>query len=568
MKKKLMIFVLATLLFSLVVTTFLFIIIANYQYFENIKHDLAVKNRMIINLVSSENIKDVRVLFREAYKGEPLRLTYIDKYGNVLQDSMADSETMENHNTRKEVIDARARGTGNSLRFSDTVKKNMIYVASEFGDGDIVRSSIPMEFVSVFHGRYLRYYLITMLLVVIMAVILSSRISHVIIKPIKDLEYVTSRVAKGELDRRFSCYTNDEIGQLGRTFNDMAHKLQSTLRDLIEKQNRLEAILKSMDSGVIAVDRSYRIIMINPYAKEIFGISKDIIGQNLMDNIRDFEFERVFKNNDDEYKEVRILWPKERVLRIKTADIINESEHIGTVAVVHDVTDIKRLENMRSEFVANVSHELKTPLTSIKGFAETLRYVADNANKERFLDIINDEAERLTRLINDILILSDIELHKEEKSEEIDVNEMIKDVYYLIKNTADKKDIKLNIVGEQVPAIYGDGDRFKQMLLNLVDNAVKYSESGDSVYIGAIKEGTNCVIWVEDTGVGIPKDHIPRLFERFYRVDKARSRAQGGTGLGLAIVKHIVIGFNGTIDVESFIGKGSKFIVKIPLVRC
>jgi two-component system phosphate regulon sensor histidine kinase PhoR len=567
MKKKLMAFMLTTLLFSLIVTTTLFVIIANYQYIENLKQELIIINKIYINVLKSETLSYDKQLFTEDIKEPMIRLTYIDKTGKVIQDSSADSESMENHNNRKEVIEAREKGMGNSIRFSNTIKKNMVYVASEFNDGYIIRSSIPLEFVSVFHGKYLRYYIITMLFVVLMAVVLSSKLSHVIVKPIMELEYITSRVAKGELDRRYTIQSNDEIGLLGRTFNDMAGKLQATLKDSLEKQNRLEAILRSMDSGVIAIDRNHKIIMINPYAKKIFGITKDTIGQNLMDNIRDFEFESVFKDNNDNYKEIKILWPRERVLRIKTADIINASEHIGTVAVVQDITDIKKLENMRTEFVANVSHELKTPLTSIKGFAETLKYVEDEANKSKFLDIINDEAERLTRLINDILTLSDIELHREENFENIDVNMAVKAVFTLMKNTADKKNIELELELMEVSDIYGNLDRFKQMLINLVDNAIKYSEEGDRVSIGTFMTKEECTIWVSDTGVGIPKEHLPRLFERFYRVDKARSRARGGTGLGLAIVKHIVLGFKGRIEVESQIGKGSKFIVRIPLYK-
>lgn len=298
--------------------------------------------------------------------------------------------------------------------------------------------------------------------------------------------------------------------------------------------------------------------------KKIFGIDKDIIGKNLLDHIRNFELEDIFKNKLNDYREIKIIWPKERDLRIKTADINNGKQLIGTVAVVQDVTDIKRLENIRSQFVANVSHELKTPLTSIKGFAETLRYVEDSKNKEKFLDIINEEAERLTRLINDILTLSDIENIKGQKEEYVDINTVIESICYLVKSSADKKDIKISIKGEKLPKILGDKDRFKQMLINIVDNAIKYTENGGSIVIGTKKKDNEYLIWVEDTGVGIPKEHLDRLFERFYRVDKARSRAQGGTGLGLAIVKHILVGFNGNISVESEVGKGSKFIISIP----
>jgi two-component system, OmpR family, phosphate regulon sensor histidine kinase PhoR len=564
MKKKLMFYMLTTIFFSLIITTAIFVIITRFQYIDNLKQELILNNKLIINALVSRNISDEKVFLDKIQKDVSRRITYIDKSGSVIYDSMSEVGNMENHNAREEILRARKEGAGSSIRYSETIDKTMIYMATEFNDGFIIRTSIPLEFVSVFQGRFLKYYVFTIGLVIFIALILSSQLSYVIIKPIKELQDVTSRYAKGEMDKRYNITSSDEIGELGKTFNNMAERLQGTLRDSLEKQNKLEAILKSMDSGVIAVDRSHRIIIINPYAEKIFGVKKNIIGKNLMDYIRDFEFESVFRDNKDDYKEIKILWPAERILRVKTTAIINESEPIGTVAVVQDITDLKKLENIRSQFVANVSHELKTPLTSIKGFAETLRYVEDEVNKEKFLNIINDEAERLTRLINDILTLSDIETHREEKKENFEVNPIIEDVYNLMKHIADEKCINFHIEGNKVRALVGNRDKFKQMLINLVDNAIKYSEQNAKVTIGTCMDQYNCFIWVEDTGVGISKEHISRLFERFYRVDKARSRARGGTGLGLAIVKHIVMSFNGSIKVESQVGKGSKFIVSIP----
>ena len=567
MKNKIMISVLSTILFSLIVITSLFIVISNYQYVENMKNNLKLNNEMLYKLINEDALKSQEQFFENGRNQSEIRITLIDKDGSVKYDSLKDYRGMENHNLRKEVIEAREKGEGSSIRYSDTIGKNMIYYATKLQDGSIIRTAMALENIKMLQNYYLKYYFAILIIVIIMAIFLSSKLTHVIVEPIKDLQFITSRIAKGEYDRRVSIKSKDEIGELGRTFNNMADRLQLTLSDVIDKQNRLEAILKSMDSGVIAVDKNYKVIMINPYAKKIFGVDNDVIGQNLMDNIRDFEFENVFKNNKDEYREIKILWPSERELRIKTADIINQSQHIGTVAVVQDITDIKRLENMRSQFVANVSHELKTPLTSIKGFAETLRYVEDSANKEKFLNIINDEAERLTRLINDILVLSDIEQHRDDRMEEIDVTPSLKNIYYLMKNTADKKNIKLELIVKDQCNICGNEDRFKQMIINLVDNAIKYSEREDEVSIICSKLKGKCVITVKDTGVGIPREHVPRLFERFYRVDKARSRANGGTGLGLAIVKHIILSFKGTIEVKSELGKGSEFIVKIPLCR-
>lgn len=546
--------------------TALYMTIINYQNEENIKKSLKVNNELAMNLLEADAISDKSIYFKNFNKSN-FRVTLIDSEGKVIYDSDALPEEMDNHNQRKEIIEAGKFGNGYSVRFSKSLKTTMMYYASVLEDGYVIRSSMPMEVVTGFEGKYLKYYLIVLIIVFSISVIFSSKLSYVIVKPIKDLEFITARIAKGEFDRRVCINSNDEIGQLADTFNHMADRLQYTLRDSIEKQNKLQAILKSMDSGVIAVDRRNRVIIINPYAQKIFGVEKEIIGHNLMDCIRDYELEDIFKNNI-EYKEIKILWPEEKKLKVRTADIISNKEHIGTVAVVQDITDIRRLENMRSQFVANVSHELKTPLTSIKGFAETLRYVEDVKTREKFLGIIDDEVERLTRLISDILTLSDIEQIRPVKVKDvINVNSVIKDVYNLMKHTADAKDINIEIIIKNSPNICGDKDRFKQMIINLIDNAIKYSESGDKVYIGTEIKEKKCIIWVEDTGPGISKEHIPRLFERFYRVDKARSRARGGTGLGLAIVKHIVLSFEGEIYVESELGNGTKFIVEIPLLR-
>lgn len=567
MKKRLMISILGVLTISVIILTLFFIGIINNQYNQNIIRNLKENNQFIISIIETNNIVDKNTFFKKNLSNVEMRVTYIDKQGNVIFDSEADKESMDNHNSRAEVIDARLNGVGSSIRYSHSINKNMLYVATSFGDGYIIRSSMPIAIINSFESKYIQYYLITLVAVLIAAAIVSSKLSQAMVRPIKALQTITSRVANGELSERVKVLENNEIGDLGNAFNNMADKLQTTLKELTNRQNRLEAILRSMDSGVIAIDKNYKIIMINPYAKEIFGIEKDIIGQNLMDIIRDYELENVFKNNSEEYNEIKLFWPKERDLRVRTAEIIGETELIGNVAVVQDITDIRRLENMRSQFVANVSHELKTPLTSIKGFAETLKFVEDKDKKEKFLDIINDEADRLTRLINDILTLSYIEQHKDTKNESISVAEIIEDVYNLMKNTADLKKIKINIVAQNDCIIEADRDRFKQMLINLVDNSIKYSEENGNVYIGVENTDNTCILSVEDTGVGMSKEHLDRIFERFYRIDKARSRAQGGTGLGLAIVKHIVLSLNGKIEVQSEIGKGTKFVIRIPIKR-
>lgn len=563
MKKKMMLYLCASIVTTLVVVTMLFMSIANLQYETNIRKQLKSNNNIIKNLIETNNIKDQEKFFIENFKDTYTRITYMDKNGNIIYDSKVTSE-LENHKNRKEVKMAMEKGEGSDLRLSSTTNEKALYFATRIKNGNVIRSSMSFHVIQKFNEDYIKYYFLVMVFVFLIIIVFANRISYIIIKPVKDLEFTTSRIAKGELERRVNVNSSDEIGQLGKSFNKMASKLQETINDSVDKQTRLEAILKSMDSGVIAIDRTFKIIMINPYAEKIFGVSGNVVGKNLIEGIKNHDMENIFKRNNDQYCEIKTVRPCERILRIKTADVVNRSEYIGRVAVLQDITDIKKLENVRSEFVANVSHELKTPLTSIRGFAETLKEVEDSETREKFLNIINDEAERLTRLISDIMALSDIEKAKEVTKEIMDVNKIILDIYNLMKNTAEDKGIDMYIQGDSVPIIYGNVDRFKQMIINLVDNAIKYSEKGDSVYIITEECKYNIKICIKDTGVGISQEHIPRLFERFYRVDKARSRSAGGTGLGLAIVKHIVLSMNGNIEVESVVGKGSKFTVTLP----
>jgi len=555
-----------SVLLSLIITAVLVILVSNYEYEGNMKHDLKLNNDLVINILKNQDTANLKGFFTGNIKSSELRETLINKQGVVLSDSQVNPATMDNHNTRPEVIDARKIGSGSSIRYSDTTKVETMYYATSFGNGYIVRSAVTMNSISIMLWKYGSIYIFVMIASLLITLLFSSRLARSLVRPIKDLEEATHRISEGELHERVKVHSDDEIGELAVTFNQMADRLENSFNDTTRKQTELEAVLKSMDSGVIAVDRNQRIMLINPYAKKIFGIEKDIIGEKLLNTIRDFELEDIIKNKEYE-RLITIFWPIKRDLRIKTADIIYGGETIGTVAVIHDITDIKKLENMRSQFVTNVTHELRTPLTSIKGFAETLKYVEDNETREKFLSIINDEADRLSRLISDILTLSQIEQTRAIRRELIDVTGIISQVVMLVKNSADNKNIKLTIEDKGIKDLYGDPDLLMQMLINLVDNAIKYSGKDAEVVVSAESENDSGVISVSDNGIGIPKEHLDRLFERFYRVDTARSREQGGTGLGLAIVKHIVLNFNGTIEVDSEPGRGSKFTVKLPLKK-
>lgn len=564
MKKRLMLSVFAALVFVLGFLTTVFYTIVTYESEESAKEQLNVYAYLVseqlhnIDQASFSNVVD-------KMKNLNIRITIINSNGTAQFDSLGNVEKLINYNNKDEVIMAKSKGEGTVTRYSDREETYVIYYAVAIEDGIVVRVSTPVKATHKLNDTYIVWYGSAIIIMIFISLWIANKLSYIIVKPIRDLDVITSMITNGNLSRRIKITTNDELGKLALNFNHMADRLESSLHEVSEKQNRLSAILQSMESGVIAIDNSHNIIMINNYAKKIFNIKEDVVGNPIENICKEVNLKFIFSMRDRDIKEFKLSAPTIKFLRVRTADIIvHNHQHIGAVAVIQDISDLKKLENMRTEFVANVSHELKTPLTSIRGFAETLKEVDDDETKKKFLTIINEEAERLTTLISDILLLSQIEHKQEFKKEVFNVNKAIEDVFYLMKNTGEQKQVHVSIVGDEIPNILGDKDKFKQMLINLVDNAIKYSEAFDTVVITKIIYDTYFKVIVEDSGMGIAKEYIPRLFERFYRVDKARSRAKGGTGLGLAIVKHIIIGFNGSIDVESTLGVGTKFIITIP----
>lgn len=555
MRKKILTSVIITVLFALIIASSSFIVLYNYQDLNSTKKSLKDFTNYIVDI--NGDYDDIISGYR--INNTLVRCTVIDKNGNVVYDSI--EKDLNSHKDRDEVIKANKYGEGYSTRISDTTGKKTVYYAEKLEDGTILRASLPFETIDIFEPTNLKVCIGIVTIVMVFSISLSMKLVRTIIEPLKNLENVTSRIAGGDLNIRVKSLSNDEIGSLGKTFNNMADQLQAKIREVVDKQNRLELILRSMESGVIAVDGDDTVITINPYAKRVFGIRRDISGEKISKYIKDYDINTFLNEEDDSEKEVKILHPVERELRIKKASIIDGIDRIGKVIAVQDISDIKRLENMRSQFVANVSHELKTPLTSIKGFTETLKYVEDEETRKKFLDIIEKEADRLGRLINDILILSKIESDISGEEDEFLPNKVIDDVINMVRVLADNKNITIELDERNYDLLFGDKDRFLQLVLNIVENSIKYSNEGSTVKISSFTKGDNYNLIVEDNGIGIPKEDIPRIFERFYRVDKARK--SGGTGLGLAIVKHIVKTFNGNIKVESVLGVGSKFIVQI-----
>lgn len=557
MKKKIITLVVITVIFALVIVTSCFIGLVNISTIKDAKETLAIYNECVVR----EDYKDSKLLSLYKFKDNLVRFTVINKEGEVIFDN--EITKLDNHNNRQEIIDAFKNGSGSSVRYSASLSTSMVYVATKIDDNTVIRSSVPVNSIRVFTSGTLKYYIAIILLVFVLSLFLAVKLVKIIVYPINELQKVTSKIENGDLNKRAIIYNYDEIGFLAQTFNNIADQLEIRIIDSLDKKNKLEAILESMESGVIAIDNNENIILINSYSQKLFDLKEDNIGKKISDCIIDYDLINFIREIPEiGTKEIKLFHPIERELRVKKSPIINYlNNSIGIVITVQDITDIKRLENMRSEFVANVSHELKTPLTSIKGFSETLRYVDDSETKNKFLDIIDKESERLTNLINDILILSNIEnIHKME-SEYFNPGDVIENVLDMVKSQAYKKSIIIKYNDCFNSEILGSKDKFHQLAVNLIENAIKYSNENGIVKIDLTLEEQYFVFKVKDNGIGIPKNDIPRIFERFYRVDKSRSTR--GTGLGLAIVKHIVKLFNGEISVKSKVGIGSTFTVKI-----
>ena len=416
--------------------------------------------------------------------------------------------------------------------------------------------------------------IITLISVVI--AIVSARYAINVRKYLREIIDVSKRVSNNEHHARMDLGGNGELGEFAKNYNEMIKNLYNTFDELEYKNLQLRSILKSISNGILAIDIEGNILLINDEAKKMINCPKEVMveGRNISFAIRNeliLKQIMMFMGSKENEKTV-INLDDGRFFRIKLDPVYlqnNKSIVIGSIVNIEDISERVRAENMRKDFVANVSHELKTPLTSISGFAETLK-LNENIDKEtrnRFLTIIDGEANRLRRLIEDILTLSFIENDKKEEKEAINLYSVYRRVEDMLMISAKTKNIALACEADESISLQANADYVKQIILNLVDNAIKYTPENGAVNVKIFTEKENAVIKVSDTGMGIPKEDQSRIFERFYRVDKARSREIGGTGLGLAITKHIVMNLGGTISVESELEKGSTFTVKIPMER-
>jgi len=508
-----------------------------------------------------------------------LRVTFIALDGTVFGDSEVNVDklaSVENHLYRPEVQQAIQSGRGQSRRFSTTVKKDFLYTAVLFNKNNIpgiIRLSIPLSEIDELLGNLTLTLEIALLAAFLLAGLVSYLASFFISRPIGEISWAAKDIAQGNYARKISMYSNDEIGDLANTFNYMSEQIETKIEEVSQSKSRLEAVFLSMFEGVMIVDIQGTILLMNQALKNVLKINENPAGKKPIEVIRNLQIQEIVDNvlepeSELIAKEISTLLPEEKVLLVHATRIEKDKHTEGAVLVFHDVTTLRGLEKIRQEFVANVSHELRTPISSIKGFAETLLAGAmeDTENARDFLKIILTDSNRLACLIDDLLNLSKIESGKlvmEKKS--CKLSEIVEKVIASLKVQLTDKSIiaKVNIPTD-TPDVLVDQTRIKQVLLNLVENAIKYNISGGGIIVSAQEIGNFIKVAISDTGIGIPSQDLPRLFERFYRVDKARSRELGGTGLGLSIVKHIIQSHGGEVFVESVERKGSTFSFTIP----
>ncbi len=503
-----------------------------------------------------------------------IRATIVDNQGEVVFETDKNVDTMQNHLKRNEIIEARDGEIGSDIRFSNTLRKNFLYVATIIPNTDnyVLRLSIPIDVLGQHTKDIISKFLIIILVGVVVAILLILKFVSYFTKPLVELSNATVQIANDAIPKKLYYNSKDEIGNLYNNFNLMTKKLNDSIYELENTNLFLNSILSNIVSGVIALNYNKEIIFINSRCKSILEIYDDELNnKNIVNVIRNYEINKFIKDYFENRKNEFIVTNYNNKTLKLFINVLpydekkNSEPKYGAVLLVEDITEATKHEEMRKSFVANVTHELKTPLTSIKGYVETIKNneITDQAKINRFMDIIDIEANRLKTLIDDILMLSEIE-NMQGNISEVNLGEVVSEVKDIMQNISTDNNVTVNYICDNEVKAFLDKNRIKQLLINLIDNAIKYNVENGVVDVKIIKSNSFVDIRVEDTGIGIDEKHLSRVFERFYRVDKSRSRQMGGTGLGLAIVKHIVISFNGTINIESKLGQGTKIYIKIP----
>lgn len=504
------------------------------------------------------------------------RITFIAPDGVVFGDSDQEISLLVNQLLRPEILAARGDRAGSHIRFSPALNVEVLYTAVSLAvDGQrfgFLRLALPLSEINSAIRQIQFGLLAGLVLILFLTMGISLKLSSSLTLPLKQMVEVVERIAEGDLKSRIYLADSDEISALSGALNRMADSLQVQVRQAVEKKDQLEAILTTMVEGVIVFDSDIRAVMANPAAEEMLELQQDAWrGRRDLEIIRSAELhEKIAKVSREKIfleHEMNTYFPKSKVLSISLMPVRTEVvKKAGVLVVIHDITRLRRLEDIRVDFAANVSHELRTPLTAIRGFAETLLDGAYNQPESalRFARIIYEEAERLTELIEDVLKLSQIESGKVAiVKEPVAVPELVQEVMERLQERMKKYTVKIEIPAGLTP-ILGDRGLLVQALYNLLDNAAKYTQPQGIIVVNAKQHDREICLAVKDNGIGIPEEAKERIFERFYRADRARTRRFGGTGLGLAIVKHIVEAHKGRLQLNSSEGKGTEVVMYLP----
>jgi two-component system phosphate regulon sensor histidine kinase PhoR len=543
-----------------------------------IEDDLTAQAQIMALMPEMEIVRQSQLLAERSRT----RLTLIDAAGRVIVDSDRHLITVDNHLNRSEIQEARIKGKGTATRYSQTLKTDTLNVALPLYDGTnltgYIRLSRPMLEVAQSVDRIRYSVLEVLILILLLSMILAFFFSKKMVSPIQEIEAFTNRIRKGDVSGMVMIESRDEVGQLARNINEMVSGLQEKIRQANDEKWKLRAAFAGMAEGVMVLDAQNRIESLNKsMTKMISREYVDIVGKSPLEVFRNVELQdamnRFRQAGDPVLQEIALGDDISLILDVSISAIKNlPGQAPKTMMVFHDVTRLKKLERMRVDFVANVTHEIKTPLTAIIGFVETLEHgaIEDAATARKFLHTIRENALRLNRLVDDLLILSNVELGETKLHiEGLSIADVLERALMLIQANATLKNVSLRTdLSAELPLIRADRDKAVQVLLNILDNAVKFTPEGGKVSITAHEDQQDFItIRITDTGPGMAKSELPRLGERFYRVDKTRSRDLGGTGLGLSIVKHLMKAHSGEMHIESTPGKGTEVSLKFPIFQ-
>lgn len=547
---------------------------------DNLKRELYLaKDFLELHVGDREALSDADTLADTIAIKLELRATIIALDGTLLGDSDLGPDELrlaENHLDRPEIQNALQHGFGFSKRYSYTLKQQFFYMAVPFGNdkfSGILRFSIPLAEIELFQAEPQKKIIFAMMLIFLLSVGFTTLISFIVSKPLIEMADIAKAITKGDFSKKPAIYSKDEIGNLARALTYMSDEIKKNIETITQEVTKSDTILSSMFEGIMVTNAREEITLMNPSLRKIFMIDSDPLGKKPLETLRNSAVQKIVddllkQKNRFINEKIVMTQPEEKFLEINGVSLVRHNIIEGCVLVFHDITEIRRLETIRQDFVANVSHELRTPMASIKGYSETLLDGAldDKSNARDFINIIHQDSNRLANLIDDLLDLSKIESGKMDMVFlPLEFKPIMQRTIGILEQPAREKSLTITFdISDTLPRISADDKRLSQVLLNLIDNAIKYTPPGGSIDINARDLEKLIQVNITDTGIGIPPEDISRIFERFYRVDKARSRELGGTGLGLSIVRNIVSAHGGEVWVQSEYGSGSTFSFTIP----